>query len=73
MATQNPGDALVDFAVKWEPFGGAPTEEVFVAFGLDMREYKRRLFVRLSKPDRAGSIDPTLRGRLIAYSLSTAN
>jgi hypothetical protein len=71
MDTQNPGDALVDFAVMWEPFGGATAEEVFVEFGLDMSEYKRRLFIRLSKPDRAGSTDPTLRGRLIAYSLGT--
>lgn len=69
VATQKSGDALVDFAVTWEPFGGAPSAEVFVEFGLDMAEYKRRLFARLSKPDRAGAIDPELRGRLTAYSL----
>ncbi|MGF0313783.1 hypothetical protein [Rhodococcus sp. IEGM1428] len=68
MATNKSGDALVDFAAMWEPFGGAPTDEVFVKFGVDMDEYKRRLFTRLTNPDRAGLIDPALRNRLIDYS-----
>lgn len=67
MAIEKSGDALVDFAVMWEPFGGAPSEEVFVEFGVNIGEYKRRLFTRLSNPDRAGLIDPALRTRLIDY------
>ena len=69
MAAKKSGDALVDCAAMWEPFGGAPSEEVFVNLGVDMNEYKRRLFTRLTNPDRAGLIDPALRSRLIDYSV----
>lgn len=69
MATKKSGDPLVDFAAMWEPFGGAPFEEVFVKFGVDMDEYKRRLFRRLTNPDRAGLIDAALRSRFIDYSV----
>ncbi|AJW40264.1 hypothetical protein NY08_2236 [Rhodococcus sp. B7740] len=71
MALRKSGDALVDFAVMWEPFGGAPPEDVFVEFGLPVAEYKRRLFVRLTDPDRARMLDPALRKRLIDYSERT--
>ncbi|MGC0367148.1 hypothetical protein ABH922_005200 [Rhodococcus sp. 27YEA15] len=59
----------MDFAAMWGPFDGAPFDEVFVEFGVDMNEYKRRLFARLTDPDRAGLIDPALRSRLIDYSV----
>jgi hypothetical protein len=61
-------DPLVAFAVKWEPYGGASADDVLVEFGLDMSEYRLRLFRKLSRPDRAGVSAP-LRDRLIAYSL----
>jgi len=64
-------DPLVAFAVQWEPFGGASAEDVFTEFGIDMNEYRRRLFVMLSRSDRGGVRAP-LRGRLIAYSITPA-
>ncbi|OZC83984.1 hypothetical protein CH254_24185 [Rhodococcus sp. 06-412-2C] len=63
MGENKSGDALVDLAAMWEP-----SDEVFVKFGVDMDEYKRRLFTRLTDPDSAGLIDPALRSRLIDYS-----
>jgi hypothetical protein len=67
MAVEKSGDAMVDFAVMWEPFGGAPPEDVFVKFGVPLAEYKRRLLTRLSSADRAELMDPALRARLIEY------
>jgi hypothetical protein len=72
MTRQGSGlDPLVAFAVKWEPYGGASAEDVFVEFGIDMSEYRRRLFVMLSRSDRGGVRAP-LRNRLIAYSITPA-
>ncbi|MGX7728293.1 hypothetical protein ACWPOB_03365 [Rhodococcus sp. 2H158] len=34
---------LVQFAVNWAPFGGAPPDEVFVTFGMTVDRYQRRL------------------------------
>ncbi|WP_342661353.1 hypothetical protein Rruber_05111 (plasmid) [Rhodococcus ruber] len=34
---------LVQFAVNWAPFGGAPPDEVFVAFGMTVDRYQHRL------------------------------
>lgn len=67
MVTNKSGDALVDFATMWEPFGGAPPEDVFIEFGVYINEYKRRLFARLSTPDLVALIDPALRIRLVDY------
>lgn len=64
-------DPLVAFAVTWEPYGGASAEDVFVEFGIDMNEYRHRLFVILSRGDRGGVRAP-LRDRLIAYSITPA-
>ncbi|MCX6489414.1 MAG: hypothetical protein NTX68_00300 [Rhodococcus sp.] len=64
-------DPLMAFAVTWEPYGGASTEDVFVEFGIDMSEYRRRLFVMLCRSDRGGVRAP-LRDRLIAYSITPA-
>ncbi len=64
-------DPLVAFAVTWEPYGGASAEDVLVEFGIDMSEYRRRLFVMLSRADRGGVRAP-LRDRLIAYSITPA-
>ncbi|MFC8181594.1 hypothetical protein ACFULT_22175 [Rhodococcus sp. NPDC057297] len=61
-------DPLIEFAVKWEPYGGASASEVFVEFGIGMVEYRRRLFQILSKPDRGG-LNPELASRLLAYSV----
>ncbi|MGW0042278.1 hypothetical protein [Rhodococcus sp. NPDC003348] len=34
---------LVQFAVIWAPFGGAPPAEIFVTFGMSPDRYQRRL------------------------------
>ncbi|MDV6264616.1 hypothetical protein [Rhodococcoides yunnanense] len=34
---------LIDFAVRWIPYGGAADEEIWIAFGLDSAGYRRRL------------------------------
>ncbi|KQU31468.1 MULTISPECIES: hypothetical protein [Nocardiaceae] len=60
---------LMDFALKWEPYGGAPDSEIFIEFGLGAGDFKRRLFVLLSKPDHVAPIDPERRGRLVDYCL----
>ncbi|NIL86984.1 hypothetical protein RhoFasGS6_04398 [Rhodococcus fascians] len=61
-------DPLVAFAVKWEPYGGASADDVLVEFGLDMSEYRLRLFQKISRADRAGVSAP-LRSRLVSYAL----
>ncbi|OZC88503.1 hypothetical protein CH254_11320 [Rhodococcus sp. 06-412-2C] len=38
---------LVDFAVRWIPYGGAGDEEIWVAFGLNPAGYRRRLHAAL--------------------------
>lgn len=40
---------LLEFARKWEPFGGAPADEVFVRFGLSPRRFAQRLREALPK------------------------
>jgi len=32
-------EALLDFALKWEPFGGAPLEDILVTFGMGPNRY----------------------------------
>ena len=64
-------DALVAFAVQWEPFGGASPADVFVEFGIDIDEYRRRLFSRLCRPDRA-LVPLDVHGRLIRSALEPA-
>ena len=34
---------LVDFAVKWQPFDGAPAEEILIHFGISPKQFALRL------------------------------
>lgn len=37
-------DHLIEFAVRWVPYGGATEEEVLVTFGMTMRRFIERLW-----------------------------
>lgn len=38
-----PDTEILAFAVRWLPFGGAPTEDVYVTFGLTHEQFRERL------------------------------
>lgn len=35
--------ALIDFALTWQPFGGPPAEEIFTTFGISKPEFCYRV------------------------------
>ena len=38
-----PDTEILAFALRWLPFGGAPTEDVYVTFGLTHEQFRARL------------------------------
>lgn len=42
--------AVLDFAVKWRHWGGAPDEDIFVTFGVAARQYFARVLQLLRSP-----------------------
>ncbi|BAH55324.1 hypothetical protein [Rhodococcus opacus] len=58
---------LLDFAAKWEPYGGAPTVDIFVTFGLTADLYRSRL-ARALTSTAANGLEPDQRQRLLDYT-----
>ncbi|WP_415972264.1 hypothetical protein [Rhodococcus sp. 077-4] len=50
---------LIDFAVRWIPYGGAGDEEIWVAFGLNAAGYRRRLHAALECTSHTALDDAT--------------
>lgn len=50
---------LVDFAVRWYPYGGGHAEDIFVHFGLTEQQYFHRLAAIMSTHPAATGLDPT--------------
>ena len=44
---------IIDFALKWAPYGGPPRDEVFVAFGIDPKEFRTLVLQTLDIVDCA--------------------
>ena len=58
---------ILDFARRWEPFGGADTLEILLLFGLSVDRYKARLH-RVLEGQSAHRLDAGLRLRLLEYA-----
>lgn len=58
---------LLAFATKWEPYGGAPTVDIFVTFGLTDDQYRSRLAQALTSTSVNG-IEPDQRQLLLDYA-----
>ena len=43
MSERNHADELVEFAQRWQPYGGGEPAEILLEFGLTEREYFTRL------------------------------
>lgn len=67
MTKERSAETFVGFAVRWEPYGGADDEEIFMAFGISGAEYRRRLWWALHLPD-GPDLDDDVRDRLRAYA-----
>jgi hypothetical protein len=67
MSDEVVAETFVSFAARWEPFGGADDEDIFVAFGISSAEYRRRLWWALNLPD-GPYLDDLLRQRLLDYA-----
>lgn len=62
-------EALISFAVRWEPYGGADASEIFVCFGLSEQQYRVRLWHALGRSGQGSAgIEAQLRARLLRYS-----
>lgn len=48
---------MVAFALRWAPFGGGSSEDIFVTFGLCERAYFQRLHTILAGPSLPGLDD----------------
>lgn len=49
---------MVDFALRWLPYGGGPAEDIIVGFGLSPREFFARLDSLLRGPACPQHLDP---------------
>lgn len=58
---------LIDFARRWEPFGGAGDGEVFVGFGITLAQYRQRLASALT-PERCAELGTAFSSRLQHYA-----
>jgi hypothetical protein len=67
MDTPDTAATFIGFATRWEPYGGANEEDIFVAFGISTGEYKRRLWWALTLPG-GPALDDMLRQKLLAYA-----
>lgn len=50
---------IVDFAVRWHPYGGGDADDIFIAFGLTENDYFHRLAAIVSTHRAATGLDPT--------------
>ncbi|OZD67922.1 hypothetical protein CH272_00300 [Rhodococcus sp. 05-340-1] len=67
----NRDEALITFAARWEPYGGADASEIFVCFGLSESQYRARLYQALTRSGHgAVDVDARVRTRLLRYSTS---
>ncbi|PBC47469.1 hypothetical protein CJ177_41610 [Rhodococcus sp. ACPA1] len=44
-------EQLIEFAIRWAPFGGATEEEIFVHFGITTRRFIERLWQVVPESD----------------------
>ncbi|MBA4026436.1 MAG: hypothetical protein C0482_29195 [Gordonia sp.] len=73
---------MLEFAVRWHPYGGGDAGDILVEFGLTDRDYFTRLSTLLTTRSLAAGLDPdtlaalraTCRQRLAhAHALRTAS
>ncbi|OLT35054.1 hypothetical protein BJF84_15900 [Rhodococcus sp. CUA-806] len=50
MPGRDEDERMVDFVVRWLPYGGGPAEDIVVGFGISPREFFTRLDVLLRGP-----------------------
>ncbi|MGW3483989.1 DUF3263 domain-containing protein [Rhodococcus indonesiensis] len=60
---------LVDFAIRWCPYGGPSAADILVEFGMTPQRYGQVLESLLNSPTLA-ALDPALRRRLHAQCTS---
>ena len=70
MTEERSAETFVGFAGRWEPYGGADDEDIFVAFGISGAEYRRRLWWALNLPS-GPDLDDDVRDRLREYAMRT--
>ncbi|OZC57157.1 hypothetical protein CH289_04545 [Rhodococcus sp. RS1C4] len=51
---------ILDFALKWLPWGGGPDEDIMVEFGLSTVQFYSRLQALLDSSTRAPNLDKTV-------------
>ncbi|OZD62181.1 hypothetical protein CH272_11685 [Rhodococcus sp. 05-340-1] len=67
MPRQTEEQNVLEFARKWEPYGGADASEILLCFGLDVGSFKARLHHTLTR-QAVPDLDPDLRWRLLRYA-----
>ncbi|WP_128645602.1 hypothetical protein [Rhodococcus sp. BS-15] len=63
----DPAD-LVEFAVRWHPYGGADASEVLVCFGISLHTYGERLSAALAGSAHGIVMAHQLHDDLVAYA-----
>ncbi|RRQ25292.1 hypothetical protein DK926_24250 [Rhodococcus sp. Eu-32] len=56
-AGRSEDDRIIDFALRWLPYGGGPAEDIVVGFGISPREFFARLDTLLRGPARPPHLD----------------
>ncbi|OAK53854.1 hypothetical protein A3K89_21880 [Rhodococcoides kyotonense] len=59
---------MVDFALRWLPYGGGHAEDIIVGFGLSPREFFTRLDAALRGPACPPHLDPRAVAALLEVS-----
>ncbi|MGF0312067.1 MULTISPECIES: DUF3263 domain-containing protein [Nocardiaceae] len=67
MPRQTEDAVVLDFARKWEPYGGADASEILLCFGLSVDEFRARLHRILTRKS-AFDLEPDLHRRLLRYA-----
>ncbi|WP_433521402.1 hypothetical protein ACQPZ2_29225 [Nocardia pseudovaccinii] len=56
--------AILDFGVRWHPYGGGHPGRIFIEFGIDEGEYFRRLLRLVNPPDARFELTETDRAKI---------
>ncbi|CAH0126563.1 DUF3263 domain-containing protein [Rhodococcus fascians] len=67
MPRQTEDAVVLDFARRWEPYGGADASEILLCFGLSVDEFRARLH-RILTRTTAYDLDPGVYRRLLRYA-----
>lgn len=56
--------AMLEFALRWQPYGGGDSGDILIEFGLTGRDFFTRLLALLDSCSVAANLDPVMRAAI---------